>query len=106
MKKIASICILSILLVGSTSTNMTKKHLKQMKNLLNRLVITTLLAISGSISYAQYVPIPDYNFNVFLQTNYPMCMNNFQLDTTCPQITNATSLILSNLIISNLEGVL
>ncbi len=55
--------------------------------------------------YSQYVTIPDSNFAVFLQNNFPGCMTANQLDTTCSTITNVSSLIIFNAEIQNLTGV-
>lgn len=48
---------------------------------------------SAYCGYAQYVNIPDDNFKLFLQTNYPGCMNSSgQLDTTCSTLLTVDSL--------------
>src|ERR1035437_1466492 len=54
----------------------------------------------------QYVTINDPNFVTWLQGNYPNCMNGNQMDTTCADIINATSLsLVSNGYISDLTGI-
>ncbi len=40
---------------------------------------------------AQYVTVPDTNFVSWLQAEYPNCMNGNQMDTTCADIVNDTS---------------
>ncbi len=54
---------------------------------------------------AQWVTIPDANFATKLQQLYPTCMNGNQMDTTCSDIVNATSLMVGYLNITNLSGV-
>ncbi len=54
---------------------------------------------------AQYVTIPDANFVTFLQTNFPGCMNGNQMDTTCSNITGASSINCSNKNIGDLYGI-
>ena len=50
------------------------------------------------------IEIKDENFAVFLNENFPNCMNSNQLNTTCPEIISTESLILNALKISNLDG--
>ncbi len=72
------------------------------------LLITILLLFEFcccSKSKAQYVTIPDSNFVLFLHINFPMCMNNYQLDTTCLQITILSHIMIQNVQISNLDGI-
>ena len=54
---------------------------------------------------AQWVTIPDANFANKLQQLFPSCMNGNQMDTTCPQILNATSLNIRNSNISDISGI-
>jgi hypothetical protein len=51
---------------------------------------------------AQWVTIPDTNFVTKLTQLFPSCMNGNQMDTTCSQILNATSLNVSSSSISDL----
>lgn len=76
MKKIATICILSILLTGIST-----------------------------ITLAQWVTIPDPNFVTYLQTNFGSCMNGNQMDTTCNLVTNATKVACFNKNINDLSGI-
>jgi hypothetical protein len=46
--------------------------------------------------YAQTVTIPDPEFVIYLQANYPACMTGDQLETSCPDIINATEIYLPN----------
>lgn len=57
---------------------------------------------------AQFITIPDANFRARLQTLYPTCfggVGGIQLNTTCPAVTSAVSLTVSNANIANLTGV-
>lgn len=64
------------------------------------------LLVAGSLkSNAQYVTIPDPAFRNYLEVNYPSCMSAGQLDTTCTQVTTATSLFVYGLNIADLTGV-
>lgn len=71
----------------------------------NKLLLTSLLLITSLFTKAQFVTIPDANFVTFLQTYYPTCMNGNQMDTTCIDITSATSIGLSFQNITDLTGV-
>ncbi len=76
MKKIASICILSILLTGIST-----------------------------ITLAQWVTIPDPNFVTYLQTNFGSCMNGNQMDTTCSSVTTASKVNCNSKNIYDLSGI-
>src|ERR1035437_10396697 len=74
------------------------------------LLITALFIIQFSLfnftSKAQiYVTIPDANFAAWLQTHYPNCMSGNQMDMTCADILNATSVDVSNSSIADLTGI-
>lgn len=72
-----------------------------MKNLL----LFTFLSISF-LSNGQFAPIPDPNFRAFLVSQFPTCFNSSQqLDTTCNDIINTTSLNVSGMAIMNVEGI-
>ncbi|MBK6835097.1 MAG: hypothetical protein IPG89_12815 [Bacteroidetes bacterium] len=72
-----------------------------------KLLLASLLLIISLFAKAQYVTIPDPNFAAYLQTYYPSCMNGNQMDTTCIDITSATTTTLdvSYQNISDLTGV-
>lgn len=65
---------------------------------ISRISFAVLLLILGTSfslnSSSQIVTIPDSEFVIFLQANYPACISGDQLDTQCFGIVNATSLIL------------
>lgn len=61
--------------------------------------------LSGVISRAQMVTIPDAGFVTWLTTNYPSCMTGNQMDITCPAILSETSITFGNQNISNLSGI-
>lgn len=54
---------------------------------------------------AQYYTIPDTNFVVWLTSDYPSCMNNNQLDTTCSEILNETNLYIPIYYITSVDGI-
>lgn len=54
---------------------------------------------------AQYISIPDANFANWLQTNHPNCMNGNQLDTTCADLANQTSIFFNQVTMVNLTGI-
>ncbi len=54
-----------------------------------------LWCLSTLVVNAQYVSIPNAKVLGFFKTNYPACMVNDKLDTTCPAILNETTLNLS-----------
>jgi hypothetical protein len=54
---------------------------------------------------SQYYTIPDSNFAQALNEKIPSCMNGNQLDTTCYELLQLSSLNLSALMISNLDGI-
>ena len=54
---------------------------------------------------AQYVTIPDTNFVNYLTAHYPSAMVGNMMDTTNVNVVGATSLNISNLGISNIDGV-
>lgn len=74
------------------------------KNLLKCLFIF-LFCISFSKAKAQWVSIPDTNFVNWLNTYYSSCMNGNLMDTTCLWIVRQDTLLISNLNITNLDGV-
>jgi len=74
-----------------------------MKKLL--LSIFILFCLQFAPAKAQWVTIPDANFATKLQQLFPSCMNGNQMDTTCSQIVNATSLNINNSNISDLTGI-
>jgi uncharacterized repeat protein (TIGR01451 family) len=68
--------------------------------------IVALLFLSPTISKAQYVTIPNQGFVNFLQYTFPSCMTGNLMDTTCVQITSATSLTIpQNYNVSNVYGI-
>lgn len=63
-----------------------------------------LLALC-QLGFTQYVEIPDMNFRNALIQLYPTCFNSNQMmDSQCSNIKNATSLDVSMMGISNLDG--
>ena len=69
------------------------------------LLIIFVFSVKISISTAQWVTIPDANFVTKLTQLYPSCMNGNQLNTSCSQIVNETSINLSYSSIANLSGI-
>jgi uncharacterized repeat protein (TIGR01451 family) len=69
------------------------------------LFIIFVLIINISLSTAQWVTIPDANFVTKLTQLYPSCMNGNQLNTSCSQIVNETSINLSYSSIANINGI-
>ena len=58
------------------------------------------------LSKAQFVSIPDANFKTFLISQFPTCFNTSQqMDTTCSDIINASTLNAGALSIVNLDGI-
>jgi hypothetical protein len=74
-----------------------------MKKLLLSFLI--LFCLQFAPAKAQWVTIPDTNFVNKLTQLYPSCMNGNQMDTTCSEIVNETSLIVNNSNIFDLTGV-
>ena len=74
-----------------------------MKKLL--LSFLLLFCMQFAPAKAQWVTIPDPNFVNRLTQLYPSCMNGNQMDTTCTQILNASTLFVSSSNINNLSGV-
>lgn len=72
------------------------------KTLLSFLI---LFCLQFSPAKAQWVTIPDANFVIWLQTNYPTCMNGNLMDTTCSDIIYDNYVNLYNLNISDLSGI-
>ena len=69
-------------------------------------LLTAILILVSMVAQGQFVTIPDFNFRQKLFQLYPSCFNSSgQLDTTCPSIVSALSLIVPNENISNLDGV-
>lgn len=68
-----------------------------MKKLKLHILIALLFLIASLQLKAQYVNIPDTFFADWLIDNYPNCMNGNQMDTTCADIINTTTLLISNL---------
>jgi len=54
---------------------------------------------------AQKFYVPDANFRIFLQSNYPSCFVGDSLDTQCETVKSTTVLDCSNKNIANLSGV-
>ena len=71
---------------------------------MKKIILSFLLVITGIVSKAQFVTIPDANFVTYLQTNYPSCMVGNQMDTTCIGITSEDTLAVGNMNISDLTG--
>ena len=69
------------------------------------ILLFLVLVLKFAPAKAQWVTIPDPNFITYLQANYPICMNGNQMDTTCAELVNATTLNVNNSNISNLFGV-
>ena len=67
--------------------------------------LSLLFCLTYVLISAQYVTIPDENFVVFLQENYPECMDGNQMDTTCTDIVNALFVDCSWKDISDFEGI-
>lgn len=68
--------------------------------------IITLIALLFCLNTkAQYVTIPDVNFVTWLQANASSSMNGNQMDTTNAVIRSMTSIVVSNLSISDLTGI-
>jgi uncharacterized repeat protein (TIGR01451 family) len=74
---------------------------------MRKLFSITLIIMMGftNKSFAQFVTIPDTNFVIFLQQNYPTAMVGNQMDTTDASVLGATSLNCSNRNISNVSGI-
>lgn len=71
-----------------------------------KILLCAILVLVAFASNSQtYVTIPDANFVSWLQTNYPSCMNGNQMDITCTNITNETSVDVSSQSISDLTGI-
>ncbi|MFD1551453.1 hypothetical protein DNU06_13375 [Putridiphycobacter roseus] len=71
---------------------------------MKNIYLALLFIFAFNFVQAQYVTIPDTNFVAFLQSNYSVCMNGNQMDTTCSDIVNAISLNCEGQGIINLEG--
>jgi hypothetical protein len=54
---------------------------------------------------AQTVTITDPNFLAWLQFTYPTCMSGNQMNTSCSEITSATTIEIPHLNIANIEGI-
>lgn len=67
-----------------------------MKNLSRCFVATLLLFVAIPAIRAQYVTIPNPGFVYWLTTHYPGCMSGNDLDTTCADIVNEDTVILTN----------
>ncbi len=82
-----------------------------MKNILYCLVILFTIGLSVRLNaQSTYVTLPDTNFRNYLQGAYPNCFNvQGQMDTTCSDITTATTLFVNNNFpsdtISNMDGI-
>jgi uncharacterized repeat protein (TIGR01451 family) len=76
MKRITTLCILSIILMGFSNPTI-----------------------------AQWVTIPDPNFVTYLQNNFGSCMNGNQMDTTCTSITTVTKVDCNNKNITDISGI-
>lgn len=73
---------------------------------MNKLLFTFLLLFCLlKESKGQWVTIPDTNFVNWLTLNYPACMNGNQMDTTCNEIVNETSVDCSHQFIHDLNGI-
>ncbi|MCD6020003.1 MAG: hypothetical protein K0S53_3124 [Bacteroidetes bacterium] len=72
---------------------------------MKKIAILFIFLISAPNVKAQFVTVPDANFVTWLQTIYPLCMNGNQIDTTCPNIINATAINITNLNLSDLTGI-
>ena len=69
------------------------------------ILLFLVLVLKFAPAKAQWVTIPDPNFVTWLTNNYPSCMNGNQLDTTCAEITNEDTVIVSFLNIADLTGI-
>jgi uncharacterized repeat protein (TIGR01451 family) len=69
------------------------------------LLLLIILSLKFASSKAQWVTIPDPNFVIWLQQNYPSCMNGNQMNTNCAPIVNDTSVSIWMTSISNLTGI-
>jgi uncharacterized repeat protein (TIGR01451 family) len=69
------------------------------------ILIFLVLVLKFAPVKAQWVTIPDSNFVNKLTQLYPSCMNGNQMDTTCTEIVNETSLNVSYSSLLNLMGV-
>ena len=69
-----------------------------------RLVFTFFLVFTTATVLAQSVYIPDPVFRDYLDTVYPNCMSNGNLDTQCADVLNETELYVDGLGISDLTG--
>jgi uncharacterized repeat protein (TIGR01451 family) len=74
-----------------------------MKHFLRLLFFTCFLQVN--YVKAQWVTIPDANFVNWLTQQYPTCMNANQLDTTCLQILNEDTVIVTNLNLTSIYGI-
>jgi uncharacterized repeat protein (TIGR01451 family) len=83
-------------------TTFDKKSGHMKKTILSFLI---LFCLQLAPAKAQWVTIPDPSFVIWLQANYPTCMNGNLMDTTCSDIVNSTSLIIADPDIIDLTGI-
>jgi len=78
-----------------------------MKTIFTSIILLVTFNLVGiSNAKAQFVTIPDPNFRTWLIQQYPSCFNaSQQMDTTCSEIVNEDTVIVSNLGIQNLTGI-
>ncbi len=72
---------------------------------MKKLLLILLLCLNGLNSKAQFVTIPDAEFSNALNAYYPNCMVGNQMDTTCSDIVNETTMDISFLNIFDLTGI-
>lgn len=71
---------------------------------MKQLSILSLAILYSLISFSQVVEIPDENFSIWLNQNFPSCMNGNLMDTTCEDITEYTYVNCQNKDIDDFTG--
>ena len=77
-----------------------------MKTILRKLILVLSLALGLQTNVkAQKVYIPDANFRLWLNANFPSCMVGDSIDPTCPAVLNTKYIYIGNRTITNLTGI-
>jgi len=76
-----------------------------MKTYAQKIALIVCLSLFSISVNAQYVNIPDSNFQKYLFANYPTAMLGTQLDTTHVSVLTTTSIVIDSLFIRNLDGI-
>ncbi len=69
------------------------------------LLVSLFCLLFSALSFGQYVTIQDADFVTYLQDTFPTCMEGDQMDTTCTEIVNATTVDCRYYAIDDLEGI-